>query len=186
MAMQKNSKTLLVLVFIVVAMFGFGFALVPLYNVFCDVTGLNGKTNKEAAAAYVGSVDTSRTITVEFLTTNNAHMPWKFYSNVHQIKLHPGESRRVNFYAKNLSDHSMTGQAIPSVAPSIAARYLLKTECFCFRQQTLKAGESIDMPVIFHIERELPKKIRRVTLSYTMFDAGRFAAIDEAEQGKIK
>ncbi|MBX9706062.1 MAG: cytochrome c oxidase assembly protein [Gammaproteobacteria bacterium] len=181
---RGSKKTVIISVIAVLAMFGFGFALVPLYDVFCEVTGINGKPSMKAAKE-AGFIDNSRMITVQFLTTRNQNMPWSFYTKTPQVQVHPGERRMVYFYAKNTSNRTIVGQAIPSISPGEAARYLLKTECFCFNQQTLKAGEAIEMPMIFHIDPDLPKDIHTVTLSYTMFDAGQFASVDEDKQGKL-
>ncbi len=181
---KNTKKTVIISIVVVALMFGFGFALVPLYDVFCDITGINGKTNTEPAKA-AGFIDKNRWVTVQFITSLNERMPWQFYTKTEEVKVHPGERKRVDFYAKNISTRAITGQAVPSVAPGDAARYLLKTECFCFNQQKLKPGESMDMPMIFHIDPDLPKNIHTITLSYTMFDAGRFEAIDQNKQGRI-
>lgn len=157
-----------------IAMFGFAFALVPLYNVLCKVTGLNGKTSNMAASETSGKIDYSRTITVQFLATNNEELPWEFYPRVKTIRVHPGEKTRITYYAKNISPNTMTVQAIPSIAPELAALHLKKTECFCFTQQTFHSGEAREMPVLFYIDPDLPKNIEVLSLSYTMFDAGKF------------
>ena len=170
---KKNRRLVMYLMAIVVGMFGFGFALVPLYNVFCKVTGLNGKTN-QTAVYNSGEVDNSRTVTIQFLATNNANLPWDFYPLVSSIKVHPGQNTRIAYYAKNNSSQTMTVQAIPSVTPGLAANHLKKTECFCFTQQTFKAGEGRTMPVLFHVDAQLPKDINEIALSYTMFDAGKY------------
>ena len=163
------SKMVLRLFLFSLSMFGFGYALVPLYNVMCQQLGLNGKTLGQQKA-YVGAIDTTRTITVEFIATNNSQLPWSFFPATHEIKLHPGEMKRIAFFARNNTDQAMTVQAIPSVSPGLVARYLKKTECFCFIQQTLNAGEGRDMPLIFHLDPEIPSYIERLTLSYTLFD----------------
>ena len=155
----------------VVLMFGFGYALVPLYDVMCDVFGLNGKTQSTAVSAVPEAVDRSRTVTVEFMTTLNAYMPWEFAAEQPAIELHPGEVRTAYFTVRNLTDHDMVGQAIPSVAPSRAAEYLKKTECFCFSQQLLPAGDTKQMPVRFFVDPRLPSDVTRLTLSYTFFDS---------------
>lgn len=152
-------------------MFAFGYALVPIYSVFCKATGLNGKTNNVADVASLG-VDESRIITVTFLATNNQDLPWEFRPETISVKVHPGESKQVAYYAKNKTGKTMTVQAIPSVSPGLAAKYLKKTECFCFKQQTFKAGQAMDMPLIFHLDRNIPKSVRYLTLSYTLFYAG--------------
>ncbi len=170
----KVSKRFMFLsVLAVLGMFAFGFAMVPLYDVFCDITGLNGKTSDETALASQ-HVDKSREVTLLFLSTKNENLPWQFHANVTKVNVHPGENKRIAYFARNDTDKAMTVQAIPSVSPGIAAKYLRKTECFCFNQQTLNGGESIDMPVLFHVDASLPKDIHTITLSYTLFDAGKF------------
>ena len=168
---RANKRLLKQLVLSAVAMFGFGFALVPLYNVICQVTGLNGKTNTEAVAlsAVQGGVDTSRTVTVEFLATTNAMAPWQFAPNVKKMEVHPGEFYQTSFFAKNLTDHELIGQATPSVVPGQAARHFQKIECFCFSRQTFAPGEARDMPLAFRIAPELSPAISTITLSYTFF-----------------
>lgn len=154
-------------------MFGFGYALVPLYNVMCKQLGINGKT-EGFQQAYAGKIDKSRTITVEFLATNNDGLNWSFFPATHKIKLHPGEMKRVAYFAKNETNHAMSVQAIPSVSPGVAARYLKKTECFCFTQQTLGAHEGRDMPLLFHLDPDIPKYVKRISLAYTLFDVSNF------------
>ncbi len=155
---------------LVFGMFAFGYALVPLYNVMCKQLGINGKTSDEAVQFVQGGVDKSRTITVEFLSTNHGNLTWQFYPTKKRIKLHPGEMRRIAYFAENTTEQPMRVQAIPSVTPGIAAKYLRKTECFCFTQQMLEGGKNMDMPLLFHVDRDLPKKITTITLSYTLFD----------------
>lgn len=167
--MNANRKLFITLVLLVIGMFGFGFALIPMYTVMCKTWGLNGKTSATAAKKSL-TVDKSRTVTVEFLTSTNANLPWEFFPLTKKIEIHPGENKLVNFYAKNNSDHTMTVQAIPSLSPGLVASYFKKTECFCFTQQTFKAGEGREMPVLFHLDTDLPKNIHNVALSYTMFD----------------
>jgi len=155
----------------VVGMFGFGFALVPLYDAFCEWTGLNGKTGGPYAyEAEAVQVDESRLVTVQFMASNDAGMSWEFKPVQRQVKVHPGELTEVMFYARNPTDQAMVGQAIPSVSPFRGADYLHKTECFCFNQQHLAAGESIEMPLYFFIDQALPEDISKLTLSYTLFD----------------
>ena len=151
-------------------MFGFGFALVPLYSLICDITGLNGRYEAVQAAPVSTKVDESRLVTVEFLATVNAGMPWDFRPEVSSMQVHPGQIYEAKFYAKNRSSQKMVGQAVPSIAPGRAKDYLQKTECFCFTQQTFAAGEARDMPVRFIVAPDLPKNVARMTLSYTFFD----------------
>jgi cytochrome c oxidase assembly protein subunit 11 len=154
---------------VVVAMFGFGFALVPIYDVMCQAFGINGKT---AGAYQAGeqAVDASRQVRVQFLATNAADMVWEFRPMADEVAVHPGDSTQILFVAHNPTDRPMTAQAIPSVAPSKAAAYFHKTECFCFTQQVLQPGERIEMPVRFIVDRDLPADVRHLTLAYTLFD----------------
>lgn len=165
-----NNKMVLKLLVVVVGMFGFGFALVPLYDVFCDITGLNGKTNSSAAAYNSMVVDDSRTVTVEFITRTNTGMPWEFSAQTQRIKVHPGELHQVAFYVRNPARRDMVAQAIPSVSPGLAALYLNKTECFCFNQQPLSAGQEAYMPMQFYIDPQVPEDIQYLTLQYTLYD----------------
>jgi len=167
--MASSKKTVWMLSLFAMGMLGFGFALVPIYNVMCQQLGINGKTG--GAVIYNDLyVDPTRMITVEFVTTNNENFNCDFHPVTKKIHLHPGEMKRVAFYAENKTDASMIVQAIPSVSPAQAAKYLKKTECFCFARQFLKPHEHMDMPVLFHLDMELPKEIKTVTLSYTLFD----------------
>lgn len=162
----------------VLVMFGFGFALVPLYNVFCEITGLNGKTgvvDESVVASY--AVDPDREIVVEFVTSLNQGLRWEFAPEVTKMKVHPGKVYTVNFYARNLMDREVTAQAIPSVAPNTASRYFSKTECFCFTRQVFQAGEGRDMPVSFVINPKLPSHVTTITLSYTFFDTDQKIAL---------
>ncbi len=171
MVVKKHAKLVVLLAVIVVGMFGFGFALVPIYNTLCKTLGINGKTNPEAVAYDVSKAKIDkREVVVEFVATNNGGVPWKFYPKIRKIKVHPGEIARLAFYAENTTDHRMTVQAIPSVTPGIAAKYLKKTECFCFTQQTLNGHEAMNMPLLFHIDNDLPINVRTITLAYTLFD----------------
>jgi cytochrome c oxidase assembly protein subunit 11 len=156
------------LLLLVVAMFGFGFALVPIYDVMCQAFGINGKT----AGAYQGvqSEDQQRQVRVQFLATNAAGMSWEFRPRADDLVVHPGASNEMLFVAYNPSDKPMTAQAIPSVAPSKAAAFFHKTECFCFTQQVLQPGERIEMPVRFIVDRDLPADVHHLTLAYTLFD----------------
>ncbi|MGB5323964.1 MAG: cytochrome c oxidase assembly protein [Pseudomonadales bacterium] len=163
-------KTITRSVLVVVGMFFFGFALVPLYDAFCAITGLNGKTNTEAYVPAAELVDTSRSVTVQFIATNNEGMPWEFRPEVFKLKVHPGEQVNTTFFARNPRGERMVAQAIPSVSPGKVATYFHKTECFCFNRQVLDGGEAIDMPLSFIVDREVPANVHTITLSYTLFD----------------
>ncbi len=167
---QANQRILRKLLLVVLGMFGFVFALVPLYDVFCQVTGLGGKTNSVRAEVVDVVVDTERLVTVEFIANTHQGLPWKFEPQVTEMKVHPGQTYNMNYYAENLADHAITGQAVPSVAPGKAARHFKKTECFCFTEQHFASGEGREMPVFFMLDPRLPKDVVRVTLSYTFFD----------------
>lgn len=185
---RANQRTLKRLGIVALLMFGFGFALVPLYDVFCDITGLNGKTGRiEREQALSTVVDEDRMVTVEFLGRANSDLPWEFRPLVHSVKVHPGEVTEVHFLAKNMTDHTIVGQAVPSLAPGQAAKYFNKTECFCFTQQTLAAGETKEMPIRFVVDPGLPDNVVRVSLSYTFFPAkdGAPAATVAGEQGRL-
>lgn len=152
------------------AMFGFGFLLVPLYDVFCEVTGINGKTNSEAVAAPVTAIDMTRMVTVEFLTQGAAGGKWRFKPMQRKLSVHPGALHTANFEVQNLTNNNLIVQAIPSVSPGPAASYLNKTECFCFNQQPLKPGETRLLPLRFFVDTSLPDEMQLFTLSYTLFD----------------
>lgn len=153
-------------------MFGLSFAMAPLYNILCKKTGWSGKINL-APLHTAQTPDHSRSITVQFTTSNNAEIPWIFIPLKTHLELHPGENSRVLFYFKNNAKKSMTVQAIPGITPWQAAKYFRKIECFCFKKQTLAAGESRTLPVIFRVENTLPKEIHTMTLAYTLYGEGK-------------
>ena len=172
MSEQANQRLALKLAGVAVGMFGFGYALVPLYEVVCEYTGLGGRTGiitvGEVAAQ---GVDQGRQVVVEFDTNINGALPWSFAAMQRQVTVHPGAITEVYFVAENTAKRTVVGQAVPSVAPAKAAPYFNKTECFCFTQQTLAPGERREMPVRFVIGPDLPPGVNTVTLSYTFFEA---------------
>lgn len=177
----QTKGTVLRLILGGVGMFGFAFALVPLYDVICEVTGLNGKTGGryEAAPAAL-KPDLSRDVQVRFVTNTNAAMPWHFGAKQGGMAVNPGGVNVAMFYAENPTDRPMVAQTIPSIAPGRAASYFHKTECFCFDQQVLMPGEKVEMPMRFIVDRDLPESVVTISLSYTMFDitdqaSGRYA-----------
>jgi cytochrome c oxidase assembly protein subunit 11 len=181
---QANRRVVKRLGMAALLMFGFGFALVPLYDVFCDITGINGKTGRiELEEALSQTVDADREVTVEFLATVHSDLPWEFRPVVKRIKVHPGEVTEVNYYARNMTNDVVTGQAVPSLAPGLAAKYFSKTECFCFTRQALGPGEAKEMPLRFIVDPDLPENIRTVSLSYTFFQAKPEAAGSEISMG---
>ena len=180
--MEKQHKSLVrKLVLTVVAMFGFGFALVPLYDIFCEVTGINGKTSSVAAESS-SSVDEFRLVTVEFIARTQGHLPWTFKPVVKKMKVHPGQMHQVNFEVANLSANNMVVQAVPSVSPGMAATYFNKIECFCFNQQPLTQGQVASLGLQFYIDKELPSQYSTVTLSYTLYDIGDSLADNEFDK----
>jgi cytochrome c oxidase assembly protein subunit 11 len=169
MTAPKIKKHLRLLIFSAVGMFGFGFALVPLYDVFCDITGLNGKDYSRESSVPMTTVDESRTVKVEFVTYLNKQLPWQFKPEINSIELHPGERYQVSFVATNQSDQDTFGRAVPSISPGYGAQYLVKTECFCFQEQMLAANAEAMMPLIFYIDPNIPADISTLTLAYTLF-----------------
>lgn len=168
---KTTSGTVRRLILASLGMFAFGFLLVPLYDVFCDITGLNGKTRSTAYVMQDGlPVDKSRQVTVQFLTNKNAGMPWEFDATERKVRVYPGELRKVSFTVVNPTSQRMTAQAVPSVSPSEGAEYLLKTQCFCFEQQELNGGANQKMTLLFRVDPELPAHIGTLTLAYTLFD----------------
>lgn len=168
---QDHAKLALKLCFIAIGMFVFAVGVMPpLYDVICDITGLNGKTSNEAVSAEEAVVQEDRVITVQFLAKADPGMPWDFKPNVRSIKIHPGEIKMVDYHVHNRDSMNIVGQAIPSVSPSNATAYFKKTECFCFTQQELAGGASMDMPLIFYVDPDLPKNVSTITLSYTLFN----------------
>ena len=167
---QSIKKTVRNSLLVTVGMFAFGFALVPIYDIFCDITGLNGKTSDTAYQAVDVAVDTSRRVTVQFVATNNENMPWEFKPAVSSIVVHPGEAVSTEFFARNPRPVAMVAQAVPSVVPFKAAEYFHKTECFCFNQQPLDGRTETLMPLQFIVDVDLPKDVKTITLAYTLFD----------------
>lgn len=173
----SNAALIRKLLTLAVAMFAFGFLLVPIYDVFCDITGIGGKVDTSGAAVVeVQAVDEGRILTVEFVTTLNQQAPWEFHANVASMEIHPGEFYETTFFARNLTDRELVGRAVPSIAPGEATKYLKKTECFCFNAQDFGPEESKDMPVRFVVDRDIPAHIDRITLSYTFFASQKVAS----------
>lgn len=166
----NKNKMLRNMLAITVGMAAFAFLLVPLYNVFCDVTGLNGKLDLNVAAATPRGIDTTREVTVEFVVNQNREMPWQFKPKHTSFTLHPGQLAATAYYAKNPTNKTMYAQAIPSISPSRASRYFKKVECFCFSNQKLGPGETAYLGLRFYLDPDLPRDIKRITLAYTIFD----------------
>ena len=155
-----------------ILMLGFGYALVPLYDVLCDLTGLSGAPSNlsRSAAPAAPAAASDRVVTVQFATALNRGMPWDFRPERFAMEVRPGVSYRAVFHARNRSARAMTGRAVPSVTPIAAATHLVKQECFCFRSQRLAAGERIAMPLVFRVSERLPARVDTLTLAYTFFD----------------
>ncbi len=166
----SNRRLLIRLGLVVVGMFVFAvFLMPPIYDAFCELTGLNGKGSNKAAAASVRE-DDSRTVSVEFLVDTDAALPWEFRKGEAAVRVHPGVITKTRFYVKNLDSKAVTGRAIPSISPNDAARHVKKTECFCFQEQRLEAGEEKEMPMVFYVDPALPEHITTITLSYKFYN----------------
>lgn len=153
-----------------VLMLGFGYLLVPLYEVYCKYTGFQGITTRiDFGAAAMQSVDRSRWVNVEFIANTQGSLPWEFRPEFTRLRVHPGELVLTRFYARNLGNQAIDGQAIPSVTPGEAAAHFHKIECFCFSHQALQPGEAKNLPLQFQVDPALPKGIETLTLAYTFF-----------------
>ncbi|AZP12649.1 cytochrome c oxidase assembly protein [Undibacterium parvum] len=169
---KLNFSMLGKLLVIAVVMFGFGYALVPIYKQICELTGVNILTPKDISIKEItnSQIDRTREVIVEF--DANTQGPWRFRPTVSSLKVHPGEMTQIVYEVVNKQSYKMEAQAIPSYAPQQAAAYFKKMECFCFKQQTLEANEARQMPVVFYIDPSLPKEVKTITLSYTFFEVG--------------
>ncbi|KPK70212.1 MAG: hypothetical protein AMJ84_08230 [Acidithiobacillales bacterium SM23_46] len=176
-AADGTRKTVRNLVIVVVAMFGFGYLMAPLYDVLCKATGIGGRTGRtDAQAVGTEAVDSARTITVEFTGNTNSGLPWEFRPLVKKLEVHPGQVYEVKYLVRNPTDETITAQAVPSVTPFVTATHFKKLECFCFTQQTLKAGESREMPVRFVVDAGVDREVRTITLSYAFFNTDKASA----------
>ena len=165
---QSNLLTMKKLTIVAAAMFGFGFALIPFYQKICEVTGVNNVLKADT----VGNtqIDAARLVRIQLDSNLSGKLPWTFRPLQSSVEVHPGELTTVVYEIRNTSDRAVTGQAIPSYGPQLAARYFKKLECFCFTQQTLQPGEARQMPVVFVIEQGLPGDVNTITLSYSFFE----------------
>ncbi len=166
---RRNRSTLIRLLVSAALMFGFGYALVPFYEKLCQVLDVNNLNKQENALPLNTQVDRSRSVTVEF-DANLHKLPWNFKPVTNSVVVHPGQVVTVEYEVSNTRENAITGQAIPSYTPSVAMQYFQKLECFCFRQQTLAAGERRRMPIAFLVSPDLPRDINTITLSYTFFE----------------
>ena len=169
---KMNAHMLGKLLIVAVLMFGFGYALVPVYKKICELTNINILTPKDTMVGDIKNtqIDQSRTVTVEF--DANAQGPWRFRPTVASLEIHPGEMAQVMYEVVNTQARSIDAQAIPSYAPQQPAAHITKMQCFCFKQQTLGPNEAKQMPVVFYIDPALPKDVKTITLSYTFFEVG--------------
>jgi cytochrome c oxidase assembly protein subunit 11 len=177
LSLQRDNRHLLGKLTVIAAlMFGFGYALVPMYRTICEALGVNVLSRGDGRLAKASSdrgntqVDLSRTITVEF--DANSRGPWDFKPAVQSLQVHPGELTTVMYRFRNVQNRTMSAQAIPSYAPKQATAHFNKVECFCFQQYTLAPGESREWPVAFVIDPKLPREVSTITLSYTFFEVG--------------
>ena len=154
-----------------ILMFGFGYAMVPLYDVFCDITGINGKTSRVVENKNQSNVVSDRWVKVKFDANINGNLPWRLKPQVRNMKVQPGQFYEATYIVENMLDVDIIGQAIPSVSPQIASLYFKKSECFCFVNQLLKGYETKEMVVRFEVDKELPDDVSSLTLSYTFFRA---------------
>lgn len=183
---RRNRRTLLLLGGLAVGMFGFGFAMVPLYGLLCQVTGVQSVEQRAglgagAIEAAPGGVDQDRWVTVKLDATVHPDLPWSLGPMERKVRVRPGEVRRVDFVAENRSGRAITGQAIPNIAPFQATGYFAKMECFCFTRQTLAGNERREMPLQFSVSPDLPEDIDSLTLSYNVLRVSEpepLAAID--------
>jgi len=169
---RRLTKHIKILIASALLMFGFTFALIPFYNVFCKVTGLNGKIelNKVQLAKNTEVIDTARFINVQLTANKEAHVQVEFDAQHKHFRFHPGEFVQANFRVKNLTNRDMSIQAIPSVTPGQGAKHVKKIVCFCFQQQQLKPHQEMIMPLRFTVSPKIPKRYQTITLSYTVFD----------------
>jgi cytochrome c oxidase assembly protein subunit 11 len=168
---QANRKLTRQLWLFALGSFAFGFALVPLYDVICDVTGYGDRSRLLEAAAVAEAPDASRSITLEFISTRPTVGAWEFQPIASSMQVTPGKLYEATFRARNLRDQPVTATAVPSVAPLQATRYFQKTECFCFTPQPFGAGQTRELTVRFIVDPQLPANIDRLTLGYAMYDS---------------
>jgi cytochrome c oxidase assembly protein subunit 11 len=167
------------LLLLAAAMFGFGYLLVPAYDVFCEITGFGGRTNTVAESRQENP-DFSRSIRVEFVTTLNEYAPWEFVADRDSMEVTPGKMYYATFTARNLTEDRKVAQAVPSVAPVSASGHFKKIECFCFTNQEFQANEERAMPLQFIVDPDLPEYVDTITLQYTFYDTVRVSANDES------
>jgi cytochrome c oxidase assembly protein subunit 11 len=179
---KAHGKQTALLVLLAVGMFGFAFALVPLYTIFCELTGINGRTSGQVAKIETTVQQSDRVVTIQFLAKVGKGLPWEFRPTEKQLRVRLGEIYTTTYFARNRADEAVTAQAVPSVAPGLAALHLQKVECFCFSQQRLAANQDIQMPVRFYVDANLPEDIHTLSLSYTMYPVAGIETAELAQQ----
>lgn len=169
---SANRRLTLRLGAVVIAMFAFGFLVLPLmYDAVCAITGIGGRPAVAEEARLAPGVDAQRSVTVQFMGTVNSSLPWEVRPTVTKMRVNPGRVYETTYFARNLSSNGTVGTATPNISPPRAAVYFTKTECFCFSQQSFDGGEGREMPVRFVVGTELPPDVHTITLSYTFFNA---------------
>ena len=172
---SENRSLMRRLLIMAVAMFGFGYLLVPLYDVFCEITGFGGRTNA-AAVSIEAAPDLTREIRIEFVTTVNSYAPFELEAETDSMTVHPGKMYFATFTARNMTENDKVAQAVPSVAPVAAAEHFVKIECFCFNSQEFAGNEEKAMPLQFIVDPDLPDYVDTITLQYTFFDTASVAS----------
>jgi cytochrome c oxidase assembly protein subunit 11 len=173
---RGHRKLSLRLALLAAAMFGFGYLLVPIYYTLCQITGIGPQASQANSAPLASDADPSRNITVEFISSVNEFAPWEFHPDAPSAEVHPGQVYTARFFARNLTDRVLVGQAVPSITPGDAAKHLHKLDCFCFRQQQFEPKEGRELVVRFYLDGQFPTYVDRLTLSYTFFDTHRTVA----------
>lgn len=183
---NRNTRLALKLAGVAVLFTGLGFAMAPMYDAFCRMTGLNGRTNTVAAVAPSNSqIDTSRWVTVEFLSHTMPGVGLQFKPEKFSMRVHPGEVVHTHYIVKNVTNEPLIGQAVPSVTPAVATPFFQKIECFCFSQQAFKAQETRTLPVVFFVKPDISRDLGEITLSYTFFEAVNNQASKPTQQNKL-
>ena len=173
---RTNRRLIVGLLIMTGGSFAFGWALIPLYDVFCRLTGIGNAEAKAGRSDVRENIDPNREITIEFVADPASVGSYEFRPKVASMRIHPGKLYDTGFYARNLTTAASVAQAVPSISPGVAARYFHKTECFCFSPQRFGVGEGRDLPVRFIVDPALPSNVDRITLAYTFFDTTQSAA----------
>src|SRR6202161_2945276 len=173
---RANRKLLWGLLIMTAASFAFGWALVPLYDVFCRATGIGKAEARAGPAVAHEAIDPNREVTIEFVASPASVGSYEFRPKIASMRIHPGKLYDTEFYAKNLTTVASVAQAVPSISPGVAAKYFHKTVCFCFSPQHFGVGEGRDMPVRFIVDPNLPDNVDKITLAYTFYDRTEAAA----------